>query len=929
LLVASLRRWAGVLLGVAVGIAIVVLRISPESAMASQVFAFVFLPLVIIPLHELGHAVAGRLVGFRIVGVTLGSGPLLLRTTVLGVKVRIKAVPIIGLTMAFPQGDGPTQRWRHWIFTAGGPMANVLIYFGLRGIFGPAALHDFKHHPLAWTAIWTNWWVLAANLFPFHTKEGQASDGYGLFTIPFWSAAKRIEVRARTAAAKAGHALIHGDLAAARRAADDLRREAPASPWSLVAVASVEHAHHRHEVARDLYRKALAATSEARPAAVLKNNIAFMSVALGRDEDLPEADRLSSEALAFFPDIPSVSGTRGAVLLRMGRVKEAWPLLLASEADADSNRNLAYAKSFVACALARRGEHDAALRKLAEARQADPSCDLLARAEADIATAATSPTVEPPPDVAAAQDVALHAAALQRWRRDTRVVAFAAIFLASNRLGSVPPALLVVLLTLSLTPEGSAALALATSALWTAALIALGLIKGDITSPIPAGAVPTAAAIGIAAGWVAVRYRRLQLPPKSRVPTALGWVLAGLSILFALPSLFRMTLGHSALTLSQQARDFAAPSVLLLALLPILLTRRSRWLRALAVLPAVPPILMLVAASDWYVNHVALARTTPDGAAIAWADPVPARVLRTRTLTARGHTATLSPGATAFFVRRSGWHGLSGGLTVADFADRAFEVPGDEGAFIDDDRLLVVRKGAGKSKDALLVELRLSRGADPVWTKPLPNVDPSDITIEIDRAADRVYLLNDDTYGDQARVFRTTAEATTPIEWVETPAYRTQILLGHCFGPAGWRGSFVTRTQQQATDIWWLHATSETRVGPAVRHLDCPRAPFGDLVLWCLVREVPILFKLDATGGTVTRVPDELPYNWSRVMLARSRLAILGHAEIGVVDLNARRGTRLRLPDTEDRSPYSLAEGGLATLAHDKQQATLVVYAEP
>jgi tetratricopeptide (TPR) repeat protein len=915
-----------IILGVAFGIALVVFRISPDLALSAQVFAFLIVPLVIIPVHELGHAIAGWLVGFRIVAVTLGSGPLLLLRTVLGVKVRIKALPLMGLTSGVPRDDAPTQRWRLWIFTAGGPAANVLIYFVLRWMFGAAALRDFKSHPLVGTAVWVNWWVLAANLFPFRTKEGLASDGYGLLTTPFWSAAKQLEMHARTSVAKAGFALMNGDLDGARRAADELRRQAPDSPWSLVAIASVEHAHRRHEAARDLYRQALAATSEARAAAILKNNIAFMNVALGRDEDLPEADLLSSEAIAFFPDAAPVSGTRGAVLLRMGRLKEAWPLLLASEADAEGDRNLAYAKSFVACALARRGEPDAALRKLAEARQADPSCDLLTRAEADIAMGTNVPTIDPPQGVGS--DVASQAVALQRWRRDARVVAFVALFLASNRLGSTPPALLAVLLALGLTPEGSAALALAGAGIWTALLIGFGFIKDDITSPIPAGAVLAAVAIGVGAGWLGVRYRRLRPPPKSRVPTVLGWLLVGLTILFGLPVLVGLRFDRSGLGVVREARSFAAPSVLLLALIPILLTRRAVWLRSLAVFPAAAAICTLLGGSDWYVNRV-LARSAPEGAPIAWSDPVPARVLRSRTLKAHGHTATLSPGATAFFLKR-GWYELSGHITVADFADRAFDVPGDTGAFIDDDRLLVVRSGDAKAEATMLVEVRLSGGPTPVWTKMMQKLDLSEITIEIDRAADQIYVFNALADDDQPQVFRTTTRAGTAIEPVEMARLDRYELLGHHFRSGGWEGSFVAKSRGHMTNIWWLSPAGETLIGPGVRNLDCPPRPFGDLELWCLAREVPLVFELDAGRRIVRRFPDELPYDWSRAMLERSRLAVLGHEEIGVIDLPARRGTRLRLPQPPGRQPHSLAEGGLATLADEGDRgSTLVVYAEP
>src|SRR4029077_16165031 len=95
----------------------------------------------------------------------------------------------------------------------------------------------------------------------------------------------------------------------------------------------------------------------------------------------------------------------------------------------------------------------------------------------------------------------------------------------------------------------------------------------------------------------------------------------------------------------------------------------------------------------WYLDRVALAGTHAEGSSIAWSQPVPARVLRSRTIATTGRDATLSPGGTAFFVRHGGWFGRDSGLAVADFETRLVDVAGTTGAFLDDDRLLVFRAG--------------------------------------------------------------------------------------------------------------------------------------------------------------------------------------------------------------------------------------------
>ena len=75
---------------------------------------------------------------------------------------------------ALPLRPYPSMRWRQWILTAGGPAANVLIYFGLRRIFG-SAVDDPDHHPIVAAAKSVNWTILVMNLIPFRTSEGASS----------------------------------------------------------------------------------------------------------------------------------------------------------------------------------------------------------------------------------------------------------------------------------------------------------------------------------------------------------------------------------------------------------------------------------------------------------------------------------------------------------------------------------------------------------------------------------------------------------------------------------------------------------------------------------------------------------------------------------------------------------------------------------
>ena len=62
------------LLGVAATLAAA--SIAPKSVVTWQLAYFLVLFALIIPLHELGHAIAGAIVGYRVLNISVGTGPL-------------------------------------------------------------------------------------------------------------------------------------------------------------------------------------------------------------------------------------------------------------------------------------------------------------------------------------------------------------------------------------------------------------------------------------------------------------------------------------------------------------------------------------------------------------------------------------------------------------------------------------------------------------------------------------------------------------------------------------------------------------------------------------------------------------------------------------------------------------------------------------
>ena len=117
--------------------------------------------------------------------------------------------------------------------------------------------------------------------------------------------------------------------------------------------------------------------------AVYMNNVAYANLLLGDPALLEEADQYSQEAMTWLASSAPVKSTRGAVLIQLGRLDEALPLVLDGYAQQPP-----WAKAENACWLAilnaRKQNPTEAEKYLAEAKSLNPKCMLLERAEREV-----------------------------------------------------------------------------------------------------------------------------------------------------------------------------------------------------------------------------------------------------------------------------------------------------------------------------------------------------------------------------------------------------------------------------------------------------------------------------------------------------------------------------------------------------------------
>ncbi len=138
----------------------------------------VFLVLAIVP-HELGHAIVGRLLGWRVFVVSVGIGKQILKFRLSGTIFVFNVLPIGGLTQSAPE-DARWYRTKRFLMVLAGPAVNAAIAAVILSIWW-VPWHEVGFYwglpRPARLCVWANLLVVVHNLWPHRTKSGIDSDG--------------------------------------------------------------------------------------------------------------------------------------------------------------------------------------------------------------------------------------------------------------------------------------------------------------------------------------------------------------------------------------------------------------------------------------------------------------------------------------------------------------------------------------------------------------------------------------------------------------------------------------------------------------------------------------------------------------------------------------------------------------------------------
>jgi tetratricopeptide (TPR) repeat protein len=355
---------------------------------AADMLFLVLINYAVIAAHELAHAAAGKALGVRVFKVIVGKGRICFSRRLFGMDWELHFWPFGGGTiMASPPQPGGRARLFGAVL-AGPAMHGVLIVAAsilqmlllvLQGWFGL--------HPVDWLH-WTNIFLffnlvlLIQNLLPMKSGSGFGqigSDGFQMLNLLFQKPEAEINRYLAYYLLEAMDAAGRYDTDAALRWIEQGLALQTNQPSLRILKGNILLQQKRFAEARAVYTALLSSEEVKEPLLqhLLYNNIAYTDLLLRGPDMLIEADRYSSEAFRQLGWEPAIIGTRGAVLVEMGRLEEG--ILLLKDAMARHPDDLGKASDTYHLAVAekRRGNAAESRRYLELTRKYDPKFYLL------------------------------------------------------------------------------------------------------------------------------------------------------------------------------------------------------------------------------------------------------------------------------------------------------------------------------------------------------------------------------------------------------------------------------------------------------------------------------------------------------------------------------------------------------------------------
>jgi hypothetical protein len=312
--------------------------------------SILFLVLFWIPmlvLHEFGHALMARLLGWQVREIVIGFGRDIWHWRIGETHIRIKRAPIEGYVLPAPVGPS-RMRLKSMLIYAAGPGAELLllgallILFGWDGVFNDSdEIFSVALQSLAVVIL-----IGAGfNLVPFYT-DGAVSDGMGIITSPFMSR-ETIELRLASFELREVRTMAnHGESAPALQSMTRLMRQYPDNRALKLQHVSVLSADHQDDEAREIVREMLAGAEMSDHEHREWLHMQALVELDAREPSFLVLDLALQKALQDSPNAPDLLATKGAAFVLRGQnemggnmLADAWRR---SGGGSDDDRMLAY-----------------------------------------------------------------------------------------------------------------------------------------------------------------------------------------------------------------------------------------------------------------------------------------------------------------------------------------------------------------------------------------------------------------------------------------------------------------------------------------------------------------------------------------------------------------------------------------------------------
>ncbi len=238
---------------------------------------------------------------------------------------------------------------RMWFYISGGLVVQILLAILCYLILGENGFLDSIHPKSIFIQIapitdfhYANAFLFFINIIPskLNLPTGPAhTDGYRLLTIPFTKSEGLDELGLLFEELEAIECIRLEKFNEALKKYEKFQKIKPDNFLINVNMGQIQLAKGNLEIARNMFVEVLERIETEKPEKkideqnyerfryILYNNIAWTNIVYFREDLLEQADDYSKKALNSSPNFPAFLGTRGAVLIRKGQVKEGIELL--------------------------------------------------------------------------------------------------------------------------------------------------------------------------------------------------------------------------------------------------------------------------------------------------------------------------------------------------------------------------------------------------------------------------------------------------------------------------------------------------------------------------------------------------------------------------------------------------------------------------